>query len=238
MIMWVDMRRWLALAAALLVATGSGTWAGPPTDQLHGRIDRVLKVLGEPALKNDAQTTERRATLRGIADEIFDFTEISQRSLGRHWQGRTPSERAEFVALFADLLERTYISKIESYSGERVVYAGETLDGDQATVRTRRRASLLPAGKTFDAREPERSVIPQATQQALRTLEWIDRAEVLCVCGPSGTGKSRDGGVAGFRKASNAKNPGRAPSNCSPGPRKLRFKSTLFSLTLRSHAIP
>ncbi len=135
--MWVDMRRRLALAAALLVTTGSGTWAGPPTDQLHGRIDRVLKVLGEPALKNDAKTTERRTTLRGIADEIFDFTEISQRSLGRHWQGRTPSERAEFVALFADLLERTYISKIESYSGERVVYAGETLDGDQATVRTR-----------------------------------------------------------------------------------------------------
>src|SRR2546427_12465034 len=88
-------------------------------------------------LKNDAKAAERRATLRGIADEIFDFTEISQRSLGRHWQGRTPSECAEFVALFADLLERTYISKIESYSGERVVYAGETLDGDLATVRTR-----------------------------------------------------------------------------------------------------
>ena len=131
------MGRHLALAAALLVVTGTGTWAGPPTDQLHGRIDSVLKVLGDPALKNDAKAAERRATLRGIADEIFDFTEISQRSLGRHWQGRTPSERAEFVALFADLLERTYISKIESYSGERVVYAGETPDGDLATVRTR-----------------------------------------------------------------------------------------------------
>src|SRR5205814_3139178 len=53
----------------------------------------------------------------------------------RHWQGRTPSERAEFVALFADLLERTYISKIESYSGERVVYAGETPDGDRSEER-------------------------------------------------------------------------------------------------------
>ena len=27
-------------------------------------------------------------------------------------------------------------------------------------------------------------------QRAPRTLKWIDRAEVLCVCGPSGTGKS------------------------------------------------
>ncbi len=72
----------------------------------------------------------------------------------------------------------------------RVLLAEEAAGRDQATIRTRRRASGLPAGKTFDAWEPERSVIPAATQQALRTLEWIDRHEVLCVCGPSGTGKS------------------------------------------------
>jgi phospholipid transport system substrate-binding protein len=126
-----------ALAAALLVAPGSSAWAGPPTEQLRDRIDRVVKVLEEPGLKKDAKATERRATLRGIANEIFDFAEISQRSLGRHWQTRTPPEREEFVTLFGDLLERTYISKIESYSGERVVYAGELVDGDQATVRTR-----------------------------------------------------------------------------------------------------
>jgi hypothetical protein len=72
----------------------------------------------------------------------------------------------------------------------KVLLAEEAAGRDQATIRTRRRASGLPAGKTFDAWEPDRSVIPSATQQALRTLEWIDRAEVLCVCGPSGTGKS------------------------------------------------
>ena len=53
----------------------------------------------------------------------------------------------------------------------------------------RRRASGLPAGKTFDAWEQTASLIPKPTQQALQTLEWIDRAEVLVACGPSGTGK-------------------------------------------------
>ena len=72
----------------------------------------------------------------------------------------------------------------------RVLLAEEAAGRDQATIRTRRRASGLPAGKTFDAWEPDRSAIPAKTQHALRTLEWIDRAEVLCVCGPSGTGKS------------------------------------------------
>jgi len=72
----------------------------------------------------------------------------------------------------------------------RVLLLEEAAGRDQATIRTRRRASGLPAGKTFDAWEPDRCAIPAKSQRALRTLEWIDRAEVLCVCGPSGTGKS------------------------------------------------
>ena len=72
----------------------------------------------------------------------------------------------------------------------RVLLAEEAAGRDHATTSMRRRSSGLPAGKTFDAWEPGASAIPPQTQQALRTLEWIDRAEVLCVCGPSGTGKS------------------------------------------------
>ncbi|MCA1700423.1 MAG: ATP-binding protein, partial [Actinobacteria bacterium] len=72
----------------------------------------------------------------------------------------------------------------------RVLLAEEAAGRDRATIRMRRRASGLPAGKTFDAWNAASSPIPAATQQALRTLEWIARAENLCICGPSGTGKS------------------------------------------------
>jgi len=72
----------------------------------------------------------------------------------------------------------------------RVLLAEEAHGRDQATISMRRRASGLPAGKTFDAWENTASVIPKPTQQALQTLEWVNRAEVLVVCGPSGTGKS------------------------------------------------
>ena len=61
----------------------------------------------------------------------------------------------------------------------RVLLAEEVKGREQATIRKRRRASGLPAGKTFDAWEPDRSAIPAKTQRALQTLEWIDRAEVL-----------------------------------------------------------
>lgn len=72
----------------------------------------------------------------------------------------------------------------------RVLLAEEAAGRDQATIQMRRRASGLPAGKTLDAWDERASAIPIATQQALSTLEWVARAENLCVCGPSGTGKS------------------------------------------------
>jgi phospholipid transport system substrate-binding protein len=111
--------------------------AGPPTDQLRGRIDRVLKILDDPEMRKEARAAERRAAIRAIAGEVFDFEEISRRSLARHWQPRSPAEREEFVRLFGELLERSYVSKLELYSGEKIEYVGEAVDGDLATVRTR-----------------------------------------------------------------------------------------------------
>jgi len=131
--------RWslVAMAVAAVLVGGGPAWAGVPTEQLRGRIDRVLKIL-DPESKQDGRSEERRAAIRKIAHETFDFREISQRSLARHWQGRTPAERDEFVQLFADVLERSYINQIEQYSGgEKIQYLGDAIDGDQAYVRTK-----------------------------------------------------------------------------------------------------
>jgi phospholipid transport system substrate-binding protein len=119
----------------MLVA--STAWAGAPTDQLKTGIDRVIKILDDPSMKSEAKAKERRAVVRKIANDLFDFGETAKRSLGRHWQARSEKEREEFVNLFADLLERSYIGKIDLYGGEKVVYMGETIDGDLATVRTK-----------------------------------------------------------------------------------------------------
>jgi len=131
--------RHLALAAGMIVLAGSvpDAWAGAPTDQLKAQIDRVLRVMDTPEYKKEGKQRDRRAAVRQIANDIFDFAETARRSLGRHWQTRTPAERQEFVALFSDLLERSYISKIELYGGERISYQGDTIDGDVAFVRTK-----------------------------------------------------------------------------------------------------
>jgi len=125
------------VALALLLAPAGRATAGVPTDQLRHSVDEVLRILTDPDLKKAARTAERRRALRAVANEIFDFAEISRRSLGIHWQARTPAERQEFIGLFGDLLEYAYVSKIETYSGEKIAYLGEAVDGDRAIVRTR-----------------------------------------------------------------------------------------------------
>jgi phospholipid transport system substrate-binding protein len=129
----------LALVLSLAVITLTGRWAlaGVPSDQLRGQIDRVIRVLEDPELKKEGHAKDRRAAVRKIANDIFDFSETARRSLGRHWQGRTPAERDEFVQLFSDLLERSYISKIETYGGEKIAYLGDSIEGEQAKVQTK-----------------------------------------------------------------------------------------------------
>ena len=134
----IRVRAWaVALACVVAIFAAGQALAGPVSDQLKDGIDRVVKVLDDPALKGPDRTEERRASVTKIAQQIFDFPEVARRSLARHWQPLTDKQREEFTALFADLLERSYLSKIELYDGEKIGYVGDTIEGDRAVVRTK-----------------------------------------------------------------------------------------------------
>jgi phospholipid transport system substrate-binding protein len=120
-------------AAFALVLVGEPVWAGPPTDSVKEYTEAVVKVLEDQSLK----AADRRNAVRKLATEAFDVQETARRALGPHWQQRTPAEREEFVTLFADLLERTYIAKIDLYGGERLKFTDEKVDGDNAVVRAK-----------------------------------------------------------------------------------------------------
>lgn len=132
--------RWMIWGAAAVMAGalgGARSAVAGPTDDLRVQVERVIKILEDPELKKDSRVADRQAAIRTIAAGIFDAEESAKRALGPHWAPRTADERAEFVRLFTDLLERSYAGKIELYEGEKVAYGAETVDGDQATVRTR-----------------------------------------------------------------------------------------------------
>ena len=130
--------------AALMLALSVAAVPTTPRDVVQLAVTRVIAVLegAEPDRADRAERgvpgTERaRAEIRRIANDLFDFDEMAKRTLSRHWAGRTRAEQTEFVSLFTDLLERSYISKIEAYAGEKIVYVGETVDGEYAVVRSK-----------------------------------------------------------------------------------------------------
>ena len=62
---------------------------------------------------------------------------MARRALARHWAQRTDKEKKEFVSLFSKLLEKTYMDRVDDYSGERVIYKAEAVDGDYGVVRVK-----------------------------------------------------------------------------------------------------
>jgi phospholipid transport system substrate-binding protein len=129
----------LILLFALVPARGA--WAGPPSDQLRAGIDRVFKILGDPELAGDKKVNQRRTAIVIVANEMFDFGEMAKRSLGQYWAQRTPTERGEFVRLFTELVQRSYISKVDQHGVHTMTVQGEQIDGEYAVVRT-----TLPLG--------------------------------------------------------------------------------------------
>jgi phospholipid transport system substrate-binding protein len=113
-----------------------GAWAGAPTDQLRDGVDRVFKILRDPQMAGDTNAVQRREAILAAAATIFDFGEMAKRALGQHWTARTPAERTQFVGLFTELMQHSYIAKVDQHGGAKMVYRGETVDGDHAAVRT------------------------------------------------------------------------------------------------------
>jgi phospholipid transport system substrate-binding protein len=126
-----------AMTLAFLLLDVPAADAEAPLDTVQSAVGSVIAIVSRPDLQGTDNRAPRRALLRSAADQFFDFPEMAQRSLGYHRAAPSERERAEFVLLFRDLLELSYMTTIENYSGETIVYLGETIEGDHATVRSR-----------------------------------------------------------------------------------------------------
>jgi phospholipid transport system substrate-binding protein len=113
--------------------------AGEPTDVVKQITDRVLKILEDPQLQGPEKQDERQRQLRQISERAFAWEEMARRALAVHWRERSPQERQEFVQLFRDLVERTYMNRLEQASKEKqdILYTGERIEDSRAVVSTK-----------------------------------------------------------------------------------------------------
>lgn len=117
----------IALAAGIVLFPAGPVSAQTATETIKGSIDAILVVLKTPELKGDENKDIRRQKIRNVVIQRFDFDRMAQLSLGKHWRGRTSEEKKQFTDRFQKLIESTYISKLEMYTNEKMVYAGEQL---------------------------------------------------------------------------------------------------------------
>ena len=123
-----------ALAVLILLAPAlfaTGVHAGEAAVQLQRHTERLATTLTD----RDREPAGRRQEVRGIVSDAFDFEEAARRTLGHAWEERTAEERARFVGLFVDLIDRAYLRRLDSLDGRRIVVVEDVIDSDRATVR-------------------------------------------------------------------------------------------------------
>ena len=123
-----------ALAQDASMGAPSAPLAGQlgPLDLVKASVSRVVAIV-----QSQPDGAQRRAEVRQVADALFDFNEMARRTLGQHWTERSPQEQEDFVRLFTDLLERSYLTAIGNYPLARVTFHGESVEGSAARVRSR-----------------------------------------------------------------------------------------------------
>lgn len=128
----------LTLISALILLISPAHATDSPLAALKEPLERVVAILNDPKYETEDQLTRQREMLLGIAFEVFDFIEVSRRTLGRSWRVFSPQERKDFTDVFSDFLANVYLDRIQSeYHGETVTYHGEDIIADgRAIVRT------------------------------------------------------------------------------------------------------
>lgn len=129
-------RRLLLIPCLLILLVLPALGATSPLAQVQTTVDKVIEVLRDGKL----QGAPRREVLSKLIRVRFDFVVMSQRTLGKYWKTATPAEQERFVVLFSDLLEASYIGRIEAYRDETVKYLEEKFEEGRAEVKTQVRS--------------------------------------------------------------------------------------------------
>lgn len=133
------MKKKFAILGILIVFVLSvPVYAGVPMTTAENTVNRVLDVLRDPKLKSPAAKEIKKEKLRAIYKDMFDEIEFSRRTLARNWNKFSPAQRSEFVQLFEQILEKSYIDKILDYKNEKIdFYKENMISENQAEIQTR-----------------------------------------------------------------------------------------------------
>jgi phospholipid transport system substrate-binding protein len=115
----------IALSLVVFSLAAVEVHAASGVDTVKSRINEVLAVLKDPALKGDAAKDIKQKRLRAIFDNTFDYAELSRATLSRYWDKLNPEQQKEFMQLYKTLLEKLYMGEILAYKDQQIVVGKE-----------------------------------------------------------------------------------------------------------------
>jgi phospholipid transport system substrate-binding protein len=126
---------WLLLAAPAQAVT--------PLDYTRTTLAQARTIVASSQANN-----EKLAALSELFGKFLDTDEMGRQALGQHWSSLTPAQQTEFLALFHELLERTYVQKLLLFENPDFVYVGQQQSGADAVVDTK----IVTSRDQFDIR--------------------------------------------------------------------------------------
>ncbi|VAV83287.1 Phospholipid ABC transporter shuttle protein MlaC [hydrothermal vent metagenome] len=137
-----EFRLWRFSPVAILIllciiALPNFAAASEPNLVVSQTVDEVIRVLSDASLTGPAKKKERRLKIRAAITKGFSFEAMAKRAMGKYWKERTPQEREEFTGLFRRLIEISYISKIEGFTNEKVLYEKARTKKNISVVKTK-----------------------------------------------------------------------------------------------------
>ena len=102
-------------------------YAGQPLEAVKTQVTRILEILGDPDLTGESNKAMKIAKIREVSQDLFDFTEVSKRTLGFNWKKFNPDQQAEFVDLYRTILQNVYQDLLLKYEDERVDFHRERM---------------------------------------------------------------------------------------------------------------
>ena len=115
----------ILILAVVLVIPLQG-FAAPPMETIETGVNKVIAKLSEAGFKDQAKDAQI-SQLSELINTIFDFKELSRRTLGREWKKMNAEQQQEFTQLFRELLQGVYADRLLAYSDQKVIFDKETM---------------------------------------------------------------------------------------------------------------
>jgi phospholipid transport system substrate-binding protein len=116
----------LIIALVALNLSSVSAFSATPLETIKPQVDQALEVLRDPALKAESAKAAKEKKIWAILDSVFDYTELSKRTLAQNWKKLSPDQQKEFISLFGKLLGTVYMDRIIAYKDEKVVFGKVT----------------------------------------------------------------------------------------------------------------